>query len=348
MIVDAHVHFVPPELTSSGGGADPSRPVVRVEHGRQVGVSLAGREMGSIVGELSRAEVVLEEAAAVGVDRMLLSPWVSTLPLRAEPDEASEACRAINTAMSATVAAHPDRLYGLGAVPMQSPEAAVGELARAVSLGLAGVEITASTGGVYLGDDRYRPFWEAAEELSALVFVHPTTKGMGMDVFDDHYLWNSVANPIETAVAGAQMVVSGVLERHRDLRVVLAHGGGVLPALAGRLGRAYDVRPEARSRCSEPPAASMRRFYYDTVTHDASLLAQLVAFAGADHVVLGSDHPFDMGTERPVEAVRALGLAADDEAAVLGGNVARLLGLEGGPGRRGRPGQATRRADRGR
>ncbi|HEX9539771.1 MAG TPA: amidohydrolase family protein, partial [Streptosporangiaceae bacterium] len=142
-------------------------------------------------------------------------------------------------------------------------------------------------------------------------------------------LWNSVGNPLETAVTAAHIAVSGVLERHPQLRVLLAHGGGALPVVRGRLRRAYAVRPEARARSQDGPDQSLRRFYYDTVTHDQDLLADLVRYAGPGQVLLGSDRPFDMGTDRPVDEVRALGLG-DEEGLVLGGNAERLLGLTRG------------------
>jgi aminocarboxymuconate-semialdehyde decarboxylase len=119
-----------------------------------------------------------------------------------------------------------------------------------------------------------------------------------------------------------------VLERHPRLRVLLAHGGGALPALRGRLRHGWSFQPQARARLTEPPEASLRRLYYDTVTHDPVLVRELVAFAGADHVLLGSDHPFDMADARPADTIAAAGLEIDDERAVLGGSAARLLGLE--------------------
>jgi aminocarboxymuconate-semialdehyde decarboxylase len=126
------------------------------------------------------------------------------------------------------------------------------------------------------------------------------------------------------------MTVAGVLERHPELRILLAHGGGGLHAVRGRLRRAFSVRPEASSRSAAGPDASLRGFYYDSLTHDPAMLADLVAYAGADHVLLGSDRPFDMGTERPVEEVRALAdpVAADQ---ILGGNAQRLLGIGAAP-----------------
>jgi aminocarboxymuconate-semialdehyde decarboxylase len=185
--------------------------------------------------------------------------------------------------------------------------------------------VAASVRGVFLGDDRFEPFWEAAEATGALVFVHPTTRGFDSPAFQDYYLWNTVANPLETATTAAHMVVAGVMERHPDLRVLLAHGGGALLAVRGRMRHAHGFQPQAKSRLRESPEDSIRRFHFDTLTHDDALLRALIEFAGPDRVLLGSDYPFDMGDARHVDTVRALGLAPDVEAAILAGNAERIL-----------------------
>ena len=140
---------------------------------------------------------------------------------------------------------------------------------------------------------------------------------------EEHYLWNTLGNPLETTVSAAHMVASGVLDEHPDLRVLLAHGGGVLPALRGRLAHEQTIHPPGRD-----VRAAIRRFLVDTVVHDADVLRGLVEFFGPERVLLGSDYPFDMGADRPAEIVRALGLPPADEAAILGGNALRLLGQE--------------------
>jgi aminocarboxymuconate-semialdehyde decarboxylase len=236
-------------------------------------------------------------------------------------------CEVQNAALAALVAAHPGRVSAVGAVVLLDPRLAARQVAGLAASGLAGVEVPASVAGRYLGDDFFLPFWEAAEAAGALVFVHPATHGLGVPALAGYYLWNSVGNPLETAITAAQLAMAGVLERHPRLRVLLAHGGGALPVVRGRLRRAFAVRPEAAARLSEGPDASLRRFYYDTVTHDRDLLAGLVAYAGPGQVLLGSDRPFDMGTGHPVADVQALGLG-EAESLVLGGNAARLLGIE--------------------
>jgi aminocarboxymuconate-semialdehyde decarboxylase len=185
---------------------------------------------------------------------------------------------------------------------------------------IGGVEIPAAPDGVYLGDERFREFWAAAEEAGALVFVHPGSRGFGLPVMEEHYLWNTVGNPLETTVSAAYMLSAGVLDAHPRLNVLLAHGGGVLPALRGRLAREQEIHPPGRDVRS-----ALGRFLVDTVVHDIEVLRGLVEFFGADRVLLGSDYPFDMGTEHPAEIVRALGLPPDEEALILGGNALRLL-----------------------
>jgi aminocarboxymuconate-semialdehyde decarboxylase len=327
LIVDVHCHVIVEEMTSRKVPPD-WRPAISRDGGRYR-LAFRGRDIGSVVSEFTDIATMLGQAAATGVDRLLLSPWISLVPAEADQATARDVCEVHNTALAAVVAAHGGRVSAVGAVVLQEPELAARQIADLVTgYGLAGTEIPASVGGRYLGDDFFLPFWEAAEQAGALVFIHPTTRGFGVPVLERYYLWNSVGNPMETAIAAAHMAMAGVLERHPRLRVVLAHGGGALPVVRGRLRRAYGARPEARARLSAGPDASLRRFYYDTVTHDADLLAGLVRYAGPRQVLLGSDRPFDMGTDDPVGEVHGLGLGPE-AGLILGGNAARLLGLAG-------------------
>jgi hypothetical protein len=230
--------------------------------------------------------------ALAGASRVLLSPWVALLGF--EQNEALAALASDRVALLGT-AGGPDELRDVMSGPF------------------AGVEISAA-------DRLDEPFWAVAEETGALVFVHPSTRGWTGP--PGHYLWNTVGNPLETTVFAAQLVVTGVLERHAGLRVLLAHGGGALLALRGRLRHASSHVPAAGGVDVD---AALRRFYYDTLTHDPVLLRALVDYAGAERVLAGSDHPFDMADPDPAATVRAAGLDADSEAAVLAGNAEALL-----------------------
>jgi aminocarboxymuconate-semialdehyde decarboxylase len=275
------------------------------EGGRQV-VRHEGREIRSAVREFSDLTRILEEQDRSGVDRVVLCPWVNLLGR--EPERQNEA-------LAAMVG---ERVSALGTVPPDEPE----QLVELMSDGrLSGVEVAASHGGDYLGHPRFRSFWAAAEETGAIVLVHPTTRGFRDPVFDDHYLWNTVGNPFETTVAAAHMVLAGALDDHPRLQIVLAHGGGAILALRGRLAHEQTFHPPGRD-----VRAALRRFLYDTVVHDADVLRALVDFVGAERVLLGSDYPFDMGDARPADLVRALRLEPQEEAAILGDNASRLLG----------------------
>jgi aminocarboxymuconate-semialdehyde decarboxylase len=297
VVVDAHAHVVVPGL-----GAE-----VAWRQGVQV-VAFGGREIRSAVREFVDLERILEEQGRAGVDIVVLCPWVNLL--------GRETARQ-NEALAELAG---ERVRILGTTSIERPD----ELAELMRDGrFSGVEIPASVDGDYLGSNRFREFWAAAEETQALVFVHPTTRGFDVPVMNEHYLWNTVGNPFETTVTAAQMVGAGLLDDHPRLNVLLAHGGGALAALRGRLAHEQTFHEPRRD-----VLAALRRFHVDTVVHDVDVLRGVVEFWGVERVLCGSDYPFDMGAERPAEIVRALGLPTAQEDAILGGNALRLLDQE--------------------
>lgn len=293
-VVDVHAHVIVPGL-----GAE-----VEWRGGVQL-VRRNGRELRAAVREFVDVGRILEEQDAAGVDVVVLCPWVDLCGIEVERQ---------NEALAGLAG---ERVRVLGTVDPQQPE----QLAELMQdRRLHGVEIPAVPNGVHLGDARLREFWAAAEETGALVFVHPGSRGFALPVMADHYLWNTVGNPVETAVAAAHMLTAGVLDDHPRLNVLLAHGGGALPALRGRLAREQEIHPPGRDM-----RAALRRFLVDTVVHDVDVLRGLVELFGPERVLLGSDYPFDMGTERPIEIVRELDLPPEQEISILGANALRLL-----------------------
>ena len=327
MIIDAHAHIIVPELLREAVPDEAWRPRVYWEGGGQI-VEFGGRPIKSAIREFVHIDSILEAQLAAGVDRILLCPWVSLLRYDADADEGLRISRIQNEALAKLTQSYPDRVSALGTVPLQDPELAARELEELMNDSrLRGVEIAASVRGAYLGDDRFRSFWAAAEATGALVFIHPTTRGFDAPVFNEYYLWNTIGNPLETTITAAHLIMAGVMEAHPRLKVLLAHGGGAIVSLRGRLRHAHAFQPQAKSRLKESPDESLKRFYFDTVTHAVDVLHALVDYADPDRVLLGSDYPFDMGVERPAEIVRALNLSPDDEAKILGGNASRLVGL---------------------
>ena len=326
-VIDTHAHIIVPEILREADPAEVWRPRVVWEDGKQI-VDYGGKRIGSARREFVDVEKILAEMDRARVSAVLLCPWASLMRYEADPEEALGSCQVQNDAIVSIVTKYPARVAGLGIVPLQNTGLAIQELERLMKSGLRGVEIGTQVNGVYPGDERFRPFWEACEALGALVFMHPV-EGGGRPEFRDYYLWNVIGNPMDTTVAAGHLILSGVMDAYPRLKVLLAHGGGALPYIHGRLDRGYRQRPEINRVIPRPPSEYLRQFYFDTITHDADALHYLVKLVGADHVLLGSDYPFDMGNEEPVDHVRAAGFDPETESAILGRNAAQLLDLDG-------------------
>ena len=259
----------------------------------------------------------------MGVDIQVVGP----MPMHhywADPDLAINLARTVNAAVAAHCATAPDRLYGLGTVPLQHPDLAVALLDQAVNdHGLYGISVSTTVDGRELADPAHDVVWQRAEELGVVVFVHPWGCSLG-ERLATNYLGNTVGQPVETTVALSHLIFTGVLDRFPRLKLVAAHGGGYLPTYIGRSDHAWQVREDARG-CAEPPSAYLRRMWFDALVYTPRALRHLVEAVGADRVVLGTDHPFDMGVEDPVARLDAAGLTPADRAAVAGGNALDLL-----------------------
>jgi aminocarboxymuconate-semialdehyde decarboxylase len=323
MIIDTHAHIIVPEILREAKPDEEWRPRVVWENGKQF-VEYGPKRIGSATREFVSPEKILDEIKKSGADAVLLCPWVSLVRYEAKPEESLAACQVQNDALSSLVRKYPKQVAALGMIPLQNVALAINELERLMKSGLKGVEIGAHVNGVYPGDVSFNPFWEACESLGAFVFIHPV-EGGGRAELRDYYMWNVIGNPMDTTIAGGHMILSGVMDAFPRLKVLLAHGGGTLPFIHGRLDRGFKQRPEINKVISKPPTEYLKQFYFDTITHDGTVLSSLVDLVGADHVLLGSDYPFDMGNENPVELVRAAGFDAEIETKILGGNATGLL-----------------------
>lgn len=327
--IDVHAHVIVPELLRDSAPAETWRPSVRWEDGRQI-VELEGRRISSALREFVELDTILATQERAGIERVVLCPWVPLLFYEVDAEEGMRRCRLQNDGLVRLRRENPDRVSVLGAVPLQEPEAAGAELERLMGSGaFVGVEIAASVCGTYLGDVRFEPFWAAAERTGALVFVHPTTRGLDVSVLRERYLWNLLGNPFETTIAAAHLVLAGVLERYPSANVLLAHAGGAIVSLRGRLRHGAETIADAGAGITERADFSVGNFLFDTITHDPALLRALVEAVGAERVLLGSDYPFDMADPDPVGTVRAAGLDRRQQEALLVGNAERLLGLGG-------------------
>jgi aminocarboxymuconate-semialdehyde decarboxylase len=259
------------------------------------------------------------------VDMQVVSITPQTFLYDQEASLAATLARIQNEGIAKLVKQHPDRFLGLATLPMQAPEQAAAELRHSVrTLGLSGAMIGSNIEGRNLDEPAFEPVWTATAEVGAFMLIHPT-KVAGADRLRDYYLTNLIGNPLDTTIAAASLVFGGVMERYPNIKICLAHGGGFTPYQAGRWVHGWHVRNEPKKSLPISPEASLRRFYYDTIVHARPQLESLVAWAGASHVLLGSDYPYDMGTFECVRQVHAASLSQADRATVLGGQAAAML-----------------------
>lgn len=231
-----------------------------------------------------------------------------------------------NDQIARTIKAEPDRFYGIATLPMQAPDKAAAELRRSMrTLGLKGAQIGSNVNGRNLDDPSFEPLWAAANELKALIMVHPTQVGAA-DRLKSYYLANLIGNPLDSTIAVASLVFGGVVERYPDIRFFFVHGGGFAPWQAGRFSHGWNVRPEPHARLKVPPDASLATLYYDTILHARPQLECLLALVGTSRVALGSDYPYDMGTFECARQVTALAIPDADKAKILNRTPLKLLG----------------------
>lgn len=272
----------------------------------------------------------IEHMDGMGIDVQGLSTFVSEYFYWAPPRKGAESARVQNDNLAEAVAAYPDRFVALGAnLPLQDIDLAIAEMDRAVDeLGFKGLQIGGTIDGHNLDEPRFRPFWAAVEAKGIPVILHPNGYPESQR-FGDYFLVNCIGNPLETMVAASRMIFSGLFEEHPGLEVVLLHGGGYLPFYAARSDHTWEVRPEARARIPDhSPSHYMKMLHYDTVVFQPLYLRHLIEVVGVDHVLLGTDFPFDMSETDPLGLVAATeGLSDADRAAISGGNAARLYGI---------------------
>ncbi|MET9514371.1 amidohydrolase family protein [Streptomyces sp. NPDC002994] len=326
--VDVHAHVLLPGVEGLVAGLPALAEAKKLDARRNGPAALAvsGPMVAARVPRLTDVAARLATMDMQGVDVQLVSPSPSHYHYWADEETAEKVYRLANEATAAHCAQAPDRLRGLGLVPLQHPGACVEALDHALEQGLLGVEISSHAPGRELSDPAYEPLWARAEKTGAVLFLHPF--GCTLDErLDQWYLSNTVGQPTENAVALSHLIFSGVLDRHPELRIVAAHGGGYLPTHIGRSDHAWSTRPDAGASCAHPPSTYLRRLYFDSLVHSPHVLRSLVQLAGADRVLLGSDFPFDMGSEDPLGALRAAHLPGAEFDAVRGGNAATLLHL---------------------
>ena len=275
---------------------------------------------------------------AQGVDLQVLS--INPFWHRADPDLARQIVALQNDGLAEVTARHPDRFAALASVALQHPELAAEQLEHAVrKLGLKGALIGGSVEGVELADRRLDPFWSKAEELGALIFIHPQgVPELAGRLAGSGGLANVIGNPLETTIALSHLIFEGTLDRHPALKILAAHGGGYLPSYAARSDAGIRTFPATYTTAlKKPPTAYLKDLYYDTLVFTSEALRHLAAEVGADRLMMGTDFPYPW-TERAVQHIAETpGFSDADKASMLGDLAARLLGVGGAASRLSRP-----------
>lgn len=325
--IDVHCHiFSPPaeDLASSLPAYAAQQAEGRAAIGdasNQVNASL----LGTVGPRLVSLDNRVADMDAMGVDIQLISPSPTQYHYWAERDAATAITTMQNDRISEICAAMPDRFLGLGTLAMQFPELAAEQLTDLMrNRGFKGAQISSLVNRQDLSDPFFAPFWQRAEELSAVIFIHPWGTTLGTRLAE-HYLMNTIGQPFETTVCLSKLIFSGTLERHPGLRIIAAHGGGYLPAYTGRSDHSHAVRPEVDG-CTCHPSGQLSQLWFDSVVFDPAQLRTLIEQVGADRIMVGTDYPFDMGHYDPAGLVASL--PVPQQKLILGENAARLLGLE--------------------
>jgi aminocarboxymuconate-semialdehyde decarboxylase len=308
MNIDVHWHYMPEELVPR----------------------FAAPGLPSTLPELSSPELQLAAMDRRRIDLAAVSPTPVLLQYQLDKDDGLSLHRTVNDRIAELVAAHPTRYTGIGTVPLQDTGTAVQELERAMQVkGLRGVMIGTNVNGSNLDDPALRPFFRAAADLGAFVFVHPMVV-LAPERLKRYYLTNLFGNPTETALAIASLIFGGVYDELPALTCCFAHGGGTFSALVGRWRHGYAVREEPHAFGARSPEEYLSRIYVDSLVHDDRICRHIIDTVGAGHMMVGSDLPYDMGSPDPVERIERLpNLSDSDKEQILGGTARRLLRLEG-------------------
>src|SRR6187397_1124417 len=320
-IVDFHNHYYPPSYVKA---LETSASAVKVTYDADGNpcVHYPGDYNILVPGhrDIEYRQHVLDEH---GVTTQVLS--FTTPGVHVEPREvANRLAGEINDAFAQVIRERPGRFTALATLPLNDPKASVVELERAMKeLGLPGAMVFSNVNHVALADEQFAPLWKKADELGAVIYIHPTDP-LGVEAMLDYWLMPLVGFLLDTTLAASKLVFSGVVARHPRIRWVLTHMGGAIPYLAERLDRGYRAFADCRQHIDRAPSEYLKQFYYDTVNFNPSAVRLALDFAGPDRILAGSDYPHQIGSIPLMkESLEKLGLDSQTKAKVFSGNADR-------------------------
>jgi len=325
MTIDFHNHFYPPQYIMA---LEQGPSAVRITHDADGNPCLhyPGDFNVAVPGhrDIEYREQILKDS---GIDTQVITLTTPGTHIETAAT-AIRLARLVNDAFARIVSSKRGRFASLATLPLCDPAASVVELRRAMEqLKFPGVMVFSNVNGTALSHQSFWPLWEAADGLSAIVHIHPTNP-VGVEAMLDYWLMPLVGFLMDTTLAAASLVFSGVAERFPNIIWVLGHLGGAIPYLAERLDRGFEAFADCRTNISRPPTSYLKKFYFDTVNFDPRALELAVSFAGASQILAGSDYPHQIGSiPKMQESLQSMRISDDDRQKILGGNAKRLLGL---------------------
>jgi aminocarboxymuconate-semialdehyde decarboxylase len=325
VIIDFHNHYYPPAYLEALKQGPSNVKVTFDDEGNPL-LHYPGDYNIVVRGhrDIEYRQLVLEDK---GIDKQILT--LTTPGTHVEtPQRAIALAQMVNDAFAEVVATRGQRFGALATLPLNDPEGSVAELERVMTqLGFRGVMIFSNVNGVGLDDKRFWPLWEKANELGAVLFIHPTHP-VGVEAMTDYWLMPLVGFMMDTTLAAGKLVFSGVAHRFPRITWVLGHLGGAVPYLAERWDRGYRAFKECRAHIDRPPSEYLKEFYYDSVNFDPNALSMAIAFAGVDRIVAGSDYPHQIGSlELMKSSIGSLSISEADKNKIRAGNATRILQL---------------------
>lgn len=331
LIVDIHCHYLNPEVNAktahlNAASYDPT-VIYATELTNQTNILQMKTRAPKLMGVVDR----LKDMDKMGVDIQAVAPAPYHYFYFTEAELGASLAREVNDGIANVVAGHPDRFIGMGSVPLQNADMAVKELEYCVkTLGLKGVEICTNVNGKNLTDPSLglEKFFAKANELACIIFMHPLGFTQG-ERLTNHYFNNVIGNPLETTVAVSHLIFDGVVARYPKIKFLCAHGGGYIAHYWARMDHAWGARKDTRTMIKKKPSSYLEKFYFDTITHDSEMLGNLIRRFGADHVLLGTDYPYDMADDHPLQTIRGVKkLSVADRQLIEGGNAVKMMKIK--------------------
>lgn len=325
--VDAHCHLHVQEAADIVQGLFNKNDIPAFRHSNLISTNQNVQQGKDRFLDLTNIETRLRKMDSQGVDIQVLIPVPFQHYCNIKNNSAYRAIETINNKISEAANARKDRFVALGHLPMQNGDLAAIEMDRCVKeLDIRGFQLITFQDGKELSDISYDPIWETAVKYDVPIFLHPNGYPEG-DRLKNHYFINIIGNPMDTTVALHHLIFDGTLEKFPELKIIVAHGGGYLPAYSGRIDHAYGARPDCRgNKLNHKPSDYLKRMFFDTVVFSFDQLKYLIDKFGANHIVMGTDYPYDMAEDDPIEhVIGTKGLSTEQIEMITGANACSLF-----------------------